>query len=110
MSEQSPNDDERFYMHMLTLLSVSAGMVGVCLTAVGLVGIVKSLGKFETFVDDLLAVGTTLFMAVCMLSFLGMRTSLGKTWRSLTATADIVFCAGLVVLVAASMILTWALV
>jgi len=103
-------DDERFHTHLLTLLSVSAGLVGVCLTAVGLVGIVKSLGNYETIVDDLLAIGTVLFMSVTVLSFLGIRTNLRQTWRQFAITLDIVFCLGLAVMVAASLLLTWAVI
>jgi hypothetical protein len=102
-----PEDDDRFYTHLLTLMSVSAGMVGVCLTAIGLVGIAKRLGNLETLVDDCLALGTLLFMLVTVLSFLGIRTGLRRVWRGYALTLDILFCLALAVLVTASMLLTW---
>ena len=108
MQDRNSHDDDRFYTHLLTLMSVSAGMVGVCLTAVGLIGIVKRLGKFETLVDDCLALGTLLFMVVTVLSFLGIRTGLRNSWRGFALTLDILFCLALSVLVTASMLLTWA--
>ena len=40
-----PELDDRSYSHLLTLLSVSAAMVGVCLTAVGLVSVIEALNK-----------------------------------------------------------------
>ena len=107
MPDKNSQDDDRFYTHLLTLMSVSAGMVGVCLTAIGLVGIAKRLGRFETVVDDCLALGTLLFMVVTVLSFLGIRTELRKSWRGYALTLDILFCLALAVLVAASMLLTW---
>jgi hypothetical protein len=55
-------DDGRYFTHLLTVLSVSAGMVGVCLTAIGLIGVMKSLSRVETIVDDLLAISAMLFM------------------------------------------------
>ena len=41
--EDSTTVEERLHAHRLTLFSVSSGMVGVCLTAVGLIGVLKSL-------------------------------------------------------------------
>ena len=100
-------DDDRFLTHLLTVLSVSAGMVGVCLTAIGLIGVMKSLGRVETVVDDLLAISSMLFMVTAVLSFLGMRTNLTKSWRSFARTLDGVFCVGLVLVGIATLLLTW---
>ena len=61
MADTKQTDDDRNYSHLLTLLSVSAAMVGVCLTAVGLVSVIEALNKVEWWVDDLLAVGSLLF-------------------------------------------------
>jgi hypothetical protein len=74
-------------------------MVGVCLTAVSLIGITKSLNKVETFIDDILAGDAVIFMVAALLSFLGMRTRLGTVWRGLVLTADIIFCMALIVTV-----------
>lgn len=111
----NPQDDEVDghsveYSHLLTILSVSSGMVGVCLTAIGLIGIVKSLNKLETFVDDLLALGTLFFMVAGALSFFGMRTRLGKRWRNLVRALDIIFCIGMLSVVVAAMLLTWVVI
>ena len=100
-------DDGRFLTHLLTVLSVSAGMVGVCLTAIGLIGIMKSLSRVETVVDDLLAISAMLFMVTAVLSFLGMRTNLTKSWRSFARTLDGLFCMGLVLVGIATLLLTW---
>jgi hypothetical protein len=99
--------EDRSYTHLLTILSVSSGMVGVCLTAIGLIGIVKSLGQIETLVDDLLAIGSLVFMFAAVLSFVGMRSNVGSTWRHFTRTLDLLFCMGLVVVVIATVLLTW---
>jgi cation transport ATPase len=106
MKDNEP-EDEALQTHLLTLLSVSAAMVGVCLTAIGLVGILNTLNKMQVIVDELLAVGALLFMVVCMLSFLGVRTDLRRSWRGLSLSIDVLFCLGLVVLVAASILLAW---
>jgi hypothetical protein len=104
------SDDERTYTHLLAILSVSSGMVGVCLTAIGLIGIVKKLNNVEMLVDDLLAVGSLCFMIAAVLSFLGMRTRLVKTWAGFTRALDLLFCLGLVIVVVATLLLTWMVV
>jgi hypothetical protein len=109
MSDKSDSDD-RFYTHLLTVLSVSSGMVGVCLTAIGLIGIMRSLSKVATVVDDLLAVGGVVFMIAAVLSFLGMRTKLASKWRSFARMLDLLFCLGLVLVVIATLLLTWMVV
>jgi hypothetical protein len=80
MNTSSETDDRKF-LHLITLLSVSAGMVGVCLTAIGLIGIVKSLNRTELVIDDVLATASLLFLTTSLLSFAGLRTRVSQTWR-----------------------------
>lgn len=103
-------DDERSYNHLLTLLSVSTGMVGVCLTAIGLVSVFKALKNWEGMVDELLAVSSLLFSVVTLLSFLAMRTRLRQLWPNYLLVLDILFCLGIIMTVAASIVLTYAAV
>ncbi len=105
--KNGPVDDEKLSAHMAIALSVSSGMLGVCLTAIGLIGIVKSLSKLELLIDDLLAVDALLFVVVAVLSFLGMRTDLRKRWRGFGLTLDVFFCLGLVIMAAAAGLLAW---
>jgi hypothetical protein len=102
--------DDRFYTHMLTVLSVSSGMVGVCLTAIGLIGILKSLNEIEILVDDLLALATLLFAVAAVLSFLGMRAAATRRWRHFVRVLDVVFSIGLLLVVAATILLTWVVI
>lgn len=111
MAERSPEDEQWYHWHLLTLLSVSAAMVGVCLTAIGLVGILKWTAKMEQIiVDDLLAVAALLFVGCSFLSFLGIRTRIRKKWNGFSLAVDVLFCLGLLVLVAASLLLTWTVI
>src|SRR5262245_38536587 len=102
--------DDRYHTHLLTVLSVSSGMVGVCLTAIGLIGIIKSLRRVDIFVDHLLAVGAVLFMVTALMSFLALRTRVCDSWRSFPRTLDAIFCLGLVQVVVATTLLTWVVV
>jgi hypothetical protein len=101
-----PELDDRSYSHLLTLLSVSAAMVGVCLTAVGLVSVIEALNKIQTWVDDLLAIGSLVFSIVTLLSFLGIRTRI-RRWKRFTLVLDVLFCLGISAMVVASLLLTY---
>jgi hypothetical protein len=103
-------DDDRSYAHLLTLLSVSAAMVGVCLTAISLVSVIEALSKLEHWVDDLLAVGTMLFSVVTLLSFLGIRTRIRTSWTRYMLVLDILFCVGIATMVVASMLLSFLVI
>ena len=109
MPEHSQSNDDRAYAHLLTLLSVSAAMVGVCLTACGLVNVIEALSKLEGWVDDLLAIGSLVFSLVTLLSFLGVRTRIHR-WSRFVLLLDILFCLGIVTMVAASFMLTYAVI
>ena len=109
MSEHLQSNDDQNYAHMLTLLSVSAAMVGVCLTACGLVNVIEALNKIEGWIDDFLAIGSLVFSIVTLLSFLGIRTRI-RRWPRFVLLLDSLFCAGIVTMVAASFMLTYAVI
>ena len=65
-------DDERIYAHLLTLLSVSAAMVGVCLTAIGLVSgirtrIRRTWPTFMLVLDVVFCIGIASMVVTSML-------------------------------------------
>src|SRR5712691_6482870 len=64
MRERSDNVEleEDICIHIFT---VSAGMVGVCLTVIGLIRIVVTIGKMDTLADDMLAADSLLFLLSC---------------------------------------------
>ena len=76
MSE-TPKVSEHAFTHMLTVFSVSAGMVGVCLTAIGLVKIVSTAKGIETLCDDLTALDWILFGIAALLGFKGLQRFVG---------------------------------
>lgn len=103
-------DADRYHTHLLTILSVSAGMVGVCLTAIGLIAVVQQLGSFEIMVDEVLALSAMLFMAAAVMSFFGLRTEFSQRWRHFERTLDAIFCIGLVLMAVATLLLTWVVI
>lgn len=107
MATKAPEDDEQRYAHLLTLLSVSAAMVGVCLTAIGLVSVLEALRNVEHLVDDILAIAALMFSFVTLLSFFGIRTNIRKSWRHYILVLDVLFCCGITAMVVASLVLTF---
>jgi hypothetical protein len=107
MPRELQTDDDRDYAHLLTLLSVSAALVGVCLTAVGLINVIEAIQKWEGWIDDILAVGSLLFSIVTLLSFLGIRTKVRYRWPRYVLILDVIFCLGMLTMVVSSILLTY---
>ena len=77
--------EEDICIHIFT---VSAAMVGVCLTVIGLIRIVITLEKANTFADDLLCGDALLFLISCMLSYWALRTRKVRRMHGLERLAD----------------------
>ena len=60
MSE-SQTDNAHAFRHTLTVFSVAAGMIGVSLTAIGLVKVLSQTKGVETLCDDLIAINAMVF-------------------------------------------------
>ena len=84
-------------------------MVGVCLTVIGLVRVVITLGKADTLADDLLAVDALLFLTSCFLSYAALRSRGTRRMHRLERTADGVFILAMIVMVVICAFLTYAL-
>lgn len=81
------------------IFTVSAAMVGVCLTVIGIVHIVISTQNLNTFIDDLLAADALLFLCACLLSYWALRTRSIRRMNQVERIADILFLVGLLVMV-----------
>jgi len=91
------------------LMSVSAGMVGVCLTVIGLFKIIRHLKGAGTIADDLVAIDSLLFVIVCIISYGGMRTADRKWQRRMERTADMFFLLALTFMAVICGIIAWAI-
>lgn len=103
------NDDRnehKNHAHRLTLFSVSAAMVGVCLTGIGLLGIMKSIQRVESAVDELLTVGALLFLISTALNFFMLRRKDHSNQTRIDHVADATFFLALVLLLAACIVFT----
>ena len=91
------------------IFTVSAGMVGVCLTVIGLIRIIITIRKVDTFADDLLAVNAVLFLVACLTAYTALRTRDRKRMSRLEHAADAVFLLAMVVMVFACLFITFSI-
>jgi hypothetical protein len=97
--------EEDICIHIFT---VSSAMVGVCLTVIGLVRVVITLGRADTFADDLLAIDALLFLVCCFVSYAALRSRGSRRMHRLERIADSVFILAMVVMVVICAFLTYA--
>jgi len=97
--------------HDLTMhvFAVSAGMVGVCLTAIGLLRLISAQTKVQTLGDDLLAVDALIFVTCVFLAFWSFKTKVARTRRRLRLAVDILFLAGLAGMAAICAVIAYAI-
>src|SRR5262249_19746833 len=91
------------------IFTVSAGMGGVCFNVIGLFRGVFTLGKADTFGDDLLALDAILFLVACISSYWALRTRSAQRMYRMERFADIVFLVALLLMVAVSVFITYAI-
>ena len=98
--------------HDLTMhvFSVSAAMVGVCLTAIGILRLVAAQTRTQTSDDDLLAIDAIVFVLCSTLAFWSFKTRHPATRRRLRILVDILFLFGLAAMACICTIIAYALV
>src|SRR2546430_17532781 len=97
--------EEDICIHIFT---VSSAMVGVCLTVIGLIRVVITLGKADTLADDLLASDALLFLTSCLLSYAALRARSFRRMHLIERPADVVFITAMVVMTVICGVITYA--
>ena len=98
--------EEDICIHIFT---VSSAMVGVCLTVIGLIRVVITLGKADTLADDLLACDALLFLTSCLLSYGALRARSFCRMHRIERAADVVFITAMVVMTLICGFITYAM-
>ena len=80
------------------IFSASAGMIGVCITVIGLFRISDRLKHLSTIGDDLLAVDALAFLMSCTLAYVTLRTRARHRRYRLEQWADGIFLVALAVM------------
>lgn len=81
------------------IFSVSAAMVGVCLTVIGIIQIVIKARNATTLADDFLALDALLFLVSCITAYSAMRKRGTPLMVKLEQIADTIFITALVFMV-----------
>jgi hypothetical protein len=107
--ELTPERREHAFWMQITMFSASTALVGVCLTTISLIVVIKNVSDFSTFCDALLAVDSLLFLFAAFCSFISFRLQFRWRWRVFLLAAEIALLCGLSLMVVVCAILAWAL-
>ena len=91
------------------IFSVSAGMVGVCITVIGMVRIAISIRRIDTIADDLMAIDAFLFLTSCISSYFALRSHKMSRMYAVERFADAVFILAMILMVVTCMFITYAI-
>jgi hypothetical protein len=80
------------------IISVSAAMVGVCLTVIGLFQVVQGLHGLDNPADNILALDAVVFLFACLLAYASLRSRSPRRRRRLERMADGCFLCALVIM------------
>ncbi|MEI6846489.1 MAG: hypothetical protein WCK32_00385 [Chlorobiaceae bacterium] len=89
------------------IFSVSAAMVGVCLTVIGIIQVVIKTQGATTLVDDFLSIDALLFLISCIFSYWAMRRQGLKRMHQIERIADIIFMIALIFMVVICVLITY---
>jgi uncharacterized membrane protein len=91
------------------IFTVSSAMVGVCLTVIGLIRVVITLGRADTLADDLLAGDALLFLISCLLSYWALRSRRLRRMHRLEKIADVTFIVAMIGMVIICAVITYTI-
>jgi len=91
------------------IFTVSSAMVGVCLTVIGLIRVVITLGRADTLADDLLAGDALLFLISCLLSYWALRSRSVRRMHRLEKIADGIFIIAMIGMVIICALITYSI-
>ena len=105
-ANQKNHFEQDICIHIFT---VSSAMVGVCLTVIGLIRVVVTLGKADTLADDFLAMDALLFLTSCLLSYWALRSRGLRRMHRLERIADGIFIFAMIGMVAICALITYSI-
>ena len=100
--------EERDHQLTMNVFAISAGMVGVCLTAIGILRLVATQSEVQSIGDEMLAIDAVLFVTCSFLSFWSFKTRDMSVRARLRSAVDILFMLALVAMVGICAIIAYA--
>jgi hypothetical protein len=104
-ADQNNHLEQDICIHIFT---VSSAMVGVCLTVIGLIRVVITLGKADTVADDCLAIDALLFLISCLLSYWALRSRGLRRMHRHERIADAIFILAMIGMVGICALITYS--
>ncbi len=92
------------------IFTVSAGLVGACLTVIGLFRVIFKLKAIDSVATRLLAMDAMGFMLACLTAYLALRTASRSRRKRLGLAADLIFIAALVAMVLIGALVAYELI
>jgi hypothetical protein len=92
------------------IFSVSAGMVGVCLTVIGILNVITTFKNIDTLGDEITAVDAIIFLGSCIISYVAIRTKERKLRLKLERMSDGIFLTGLALMAIVCIFIVYKLV
>src|SRR6266849_7117135 len=105
-TNQNNHLEQDISIHIFT---VSSAMVGVCLTVIGLIRVVITLGTADTLADDFLAADALLFLISCLLSYWALRSRSMRRMHRLERIADGIFIFAMIGMVIICALITYTI-
>ena len=99
--------DQELCVHIFT---VSAGLVGVCLTVLGLFRVIFRVSKVHEISDGLVAIDALGFLVACVLAYLGLRANSKSSRKRLQLWADVAFLISLTFMVVTACLIAYEFV
>lgn len=91
------------------IFTASATLVGVCLTVIGLLRLVRRLHGVSTTADVLLSMDAIGFLAACAVAYAALRTTSSERRRRIERYADGVFLLALAIMTAVCALIAFEL-
>ncbi|MCJ1887060.1 hypothetical protein LNN38_19525 [Pseudomonas sp. LA21] len=101
---EKPSLDDDICVH---IFSVSATMVGVCLTVIGIIQVIITLHQKDLIIDDLVTVNMIFYLVSAFCSYWSLRTHRTRRGRRMLHVADTVFLIALLFTALNAGIITW---
>ena len=91
------------------IYTISAAMIGVCLTGVGLLRVVISLKTTDTLADDLLCLDAVVFLFATISAYWALRVRGVRRLERLEFAADVAFVTGMTLMAGICLFITYAI-
>jgi hypothetical protein len=106
LKDNAPITTEVFYQRMLDrdiyihISEISVAMVGVCLTGVSILQVDEQPEEAISYIDDLLALDSFVFLTACLLAYWALRVVMkgNRHVRRVASIANLIFLFGMIIM------------